>query len=134
MTVDDINKTALALIFEDVNSIDYDPYLFIYLNLLLQQNFLINNQYRVSKGLTPLQSAQIVTSKNDTLLYEPDVCLEVLSYGLGAMFIKEDDMISDSNGKIYYDLMTQYTQAQNRYNKAVYVEVEDIYSCNDEVS
>ncbi|AEY66603.1 hypothetical protein [Clostridium sp. BNL1100] len=133
MTVDAINKTALALIFEDVNTIDYDPYLFIYLNLLLQQNFTKNNQYRMSKGLTPLESAQVVTSKSDILLYEPDLCLEVLTYGLGAMFIKEDDMMSDANGKNYYDLITQYTQAQNKYNKAVYVDVEDIYSCNDEV-
>ena len=131
MTVNDLYKSTLPLIFENQNSIEYDSYLFPYLNLLLQQNFDINNSIRLFKDLEKLTTAQRISSKNDILTYEIEMTAEVLLYGLAALLIKEDDMLT-TNGKIYNDYMNLYISAQNRVKKAIPEEIEDVYSVSEE--
>lgn len=131
MTVNELYKSTLPLIFENPNSIEYDSYLFPYLNLLLQQNFDINNSIRLHKDLAVLTTAQRVSSKNDILTYEIEMTAEVLQYGLAALLIKEDDMLT-TNGKIYNDYMNLYISAQNRVKKAIPTDIEDVYSVEED--
>ena len=131
MTVNDLYMAALAFIFEKPSaSRNYDDFLFPYLNLLLVQNFDINNSLLTFKGLPLLDAPQNVLYKTDVLVYQPELVGETLIYGLAALFIKEDDTMT-TTGRIYDKMQAQYLQSQRKNAKAIPVDIVDVYGERD---
>lgn len=127
MIVNDLYNMSLALIYEKASgSKNYDMYLIPYLNILLSENFSINNNVRVSKGLDNLINPQIIIGKNDTLLYEYEIITEVLSFGLASMLIMQEDILV-TNGMVFNNLRNRYLENKSKNNKVIIVDIEDIY-------
>ena len=75
MTVQELYKLTKNLMFEKPTSKDYDNYYMDNINVLLSENFDLNNHVREFRGKEPLLICPAVTSKEDELPYEDAVCL-----------------------------------------------------------
>ena len=92
-TVNEIYQTALCLMYENTkNTKDYDPYLFSVINVLIAENYELNNTYREAYGIKPLDAMPYVTEKSDTVPYEPVFCRQIIPYGMASHFFVDDSM------------------------------------------
>lgn len=122
MTVQELYKLTKNLMFEKSTSKDYDNYYMDNINVLLSENFDLNNHVREFQGKEPLLICPVMTSKEDELPYEDAVCREVLPYGLAANFFIDDDL---SKFSIFNN---KYTNAKITVTKYIPRKIKDVYS------
>lgn len=121
MTVKELYELTKAMMFEKSTSRDYDNYYIPWINVLLSENFDINNSLLRSIGEPPLEDIPSVSADTDVLPYEDRICREVLPYGLAAKFFIDDDLSK-------YDIFnTDYQNARMAYMKGRSVEMTDVY-------
>ena len=125
MTVAELYELAKNLMFEKQTSRDYDNYYMLWINVLLSENFNLNNHLRRKHGKAELRSVPTVTAETDTIPYENEMCYEILPFGLAANFFIDDDLSK-------FDLFhTYYENAQSKYMWGLEKTVEDAYGASD---
>lgn len=122
MTVKELYELAKSYMFEKKTSKVYDDYYMPWINGLLAENFDLNNAIRESKGEDPLDDRVYVSSDTDTIPYEPEMCYEILPYGLAKFFFIDDDL---SKFNIFD---TEYINAKMRYMPMKEVSIVDVYA------
>lgn len=127
MTVKELYELTKSLMFEKKTSKDYDGYYKGNINVLLMENFDINNLLREFKGLEPLEKVPYIQNDDDDLQYEEEICREVLSNGLACKFFIDDDL---SKFNIFN---TFYLNAQSKYIRFVPIESEHDYDSTEDV-
>ena len=121
MTVKELYELAKAMMFEKKTSKDYDGYYKPYINILLSENFGLNNNLRINEGKEPLTDIPLIELDSDEIPYEPVVCREILPNGLAMYFFIDDDL---SKFNVFN---TNYINAQTKYMKGVDTSVSDVY-------
>lgn len=122
MTVKELYEHAKALMFEKKTSKDYDGYYKPWINTLLSENFDFNNALRRAKGKELLTERPYISLDTDVIPYEPEMCYEILPYGLAKFFFVDDDL-SKMN---IFD--TEYINAKMRYSPGYEVSIVDVYA------
>ena len=121
MTVKELYERAKSLMFEKQSSKDYDNYYIPWTNVLLSENFDLENSLLLRDGEDALDEIPMVTSDTDELPYHDVINYEILPYGLAANFFIDDDLSK-------YDIFhTYYQNAQMKYMKGNEVSITDIY-------
>jgi hypothetical protein len=121
MTVKELYERAKSLMFEKQSSKDYDNYYIPWTNVLLSENFDLENSLLLRDGEDALDEIPIVTSDTDELPYHDVINYEILPYGLAANFFIDDDLSK-------YDIFhTYYQNAQMKYMKGNEVSITDVY-------
>ena len=121
MTVKELYELAKAMMFEKKTSKDYDGYYKPYINILLSENFGLNNNLRINAGKEPLTDIPLIELDSDEIPYEPVVCREILPNGLAMYFFIDDDLSKFNVFNI------NYINAQTKYMKGVDTSVSDVY-------
>lgn len=126
MTVKELYDLAKSLMFEKPTSKDYDNYYIPWINVLLSENFDLNNHLRAKHKKELLTEVPTVSAASDTIPYENEMCYEILPYGLAAQFFIDDDLSK-------FDIFnTKYENAMSKYSWGIEEQVEDVYaSCED---
>ena len=125
MTVKELYELAKAMMFEKKTSKDYDNYYIPWINVLLSENFNLNNHLREKHDKDPLDKVPTVANDTDVIKYETEMCYEILPYGLAAKFFIDDDLSK-------YDIFnTDYENRQSKYMWGLEVSVEDVYGSVD---
>ena len=123
MTVKELYERAKSLMFEKQSSKDYDNYYIPWTNVLLSENFDLENSLLLRDGEDALDEIPMVTSDTDELPYHDVINYEILPYGLAANFFIDDDLSK-------YDIFhTYYQNAQMKYMKGNEVSITDV--CGD---
>lgn len=121
MTVKELYELTKAMMFEKKTSRDYDNYYIPWINVLLSENFDLNNSLLTAIGETPLDDIPSVSGDTDELPYEDKINREVLPYGLAAKFFIDDDLSK-------YDIFnTDYQNARMKYMRGRAVAMTDVY-------
>ena len=121
MTVKELYERAKSLMFEKQSSKDYDNYYIPWTNVLLSENFDLENSLLLRDGEDELDEIPMVTSDTDELPYHDVINYEILPYGLAANFFIDDDLSK-------YDIFhTYYQNAQMKYIRGNEVSVTDVY-------
>ena len=121
MTVKELYERAKSLMFEKQSSKDYDNYYIPWTNVLLSENFDLENSLLLRDGEDALDEIPMVTSDTDELPYHDVINYEILPYGLAANFFIDDDLSK-------YDIFhTYYQNAQIKYMRGNEVSVTDVY-------
>lgn len=121
MTVKELYERAKSLMFEKSSSKDYDNYYIPWTNILLSENFDLENSLLVRDGDSELDEIPTVENDTDELPYHDVINYEILPYGLAANFFIDDDLSK-------YDIFhTYYQNAQMKYMKGNEVSVTDVY-------
>lgn len=121
MTVKELYERAKSLMFEKQSSKDYDNYYIPWTNVLLSENFDLENSLLLRDGEDALDEIPMVTSDTDELPYHDVINYEILPYGLAANFFIDDDLSK-------YDIFhTYYQNAQMKYMKGNEVAITDVY-------
>lgn len=121
MTVKELYERAKSLMFEKQSSKDYDNYYIPWTNVLLSENFDLENSLLIRDGEDALDDIPMVTSDTDELPYHDVINYEILPYGLAANFFIDDDLSK-------YDIFhTYYQNAQMKYMKGNEVSITDVY-------
>ena len=121
MTVRELYERAKSLMFEKQSSKDYDNYYIPWTNVLLSENFDLENSLLLRDGEDALDEIPMVTSDTDELPYHDVINYEILPYGLAANFFIDDDLSK-------YDIFhTYYQNAQMKYMKGNEVSITDVY-------
>ncbi|MDD6467986.1 MAG: hypothetical protein PUF50_07370 [Erysipelotrichaceae bacterium] len=121
MTVYELYKKAINVMFEKPNSKVYENYYLTHINLLLANVFDINNTIRNKNGLESLDVIPVMTNDNDEIPYEDIVLNEILPWGLAAQFSIDDDL----NKYSIYN--TNFLNACFKHERAIISEVSDVY-------
>lgn len=126
MTVKELYSLAKSLMFEKANSKDYDSYYISHINVLLMENFKINNNMRIAIGKEILDTVPYVSNDEDVIPYEDCMNRNILPYGLAARFFIDDDLSK-------FDIMnTMYENARTVNSAVIPVDIEDIYRSEEE--
>lgn len=121
MTVKELYERAKSLMFEKQSSKDYDNYYIPWTNVLLSENFDLENSLLLRDGEDAIDEIPMVTSDTDELPYHDVINYEILPYGLAANFFIDDDLSK-------YDIFhTYYQNAQMKYMKGNEVSITDVY-------
>ena len=121
MTVKELYERAKSLMFEKQSSKDYDNYYIPWTNVLLSENFDLENSLLLRDGEDALDEIPMVTSYTDELPYHDVINYQILPYGLAANFFIDDDLSK-------YDIFhTYYQNAQMKYMKGNEVSITDVY-------
>lgn len=121
MTVKELYERAKSLMFEKQSSKDYDNYYIPWTNVLLSENFDLENSLLLRDGEDALDEIPTVSSDTDELPYHDVINYEILPYGLAANFFIDDDLSK-------YDIFhTYYQNAQMKYMKGNEVSITDVY-------
>lgn len=121
MTVRELYELTKAMMFEKKTSRDYDDYYIPWINVLLSENFDIENSLLRGEGETPLDDIPSVANDTDELPYHDRINREVLPYGLAAKFFIDDDLSK-------YDLFnTDYQNARMAYMRGKMTAMTDVY-------
>lgn len=121
MTVKELYERAKSLMFEKSSSKDYDNYYIPWTNILLSENFDLENSLLVRDGDSELDEIPTVENDTDELPYHDVINYEILPYGLAANFFIDDDLSK-------YDIFhTYYQNAQMKYMKGNEVSITDVY-------
>ena len=124
-TVQELYDLAKATMFEKPTSKDYDNYIIPWLNVLLQENFNLNNHLRLKHDEDELEDCPWMESMDDEVPYEVEMCREILPYGLAANFFIDDDLSK-------YDILHRYYEnMQSKYSWGVEEKIEDAYGGMD---
>lgn len=121
MTVKELYELAKSMMFEKKTSRDYDNYYIPWINVLLSENFDLNNSILLQEGEEALDEIPSVSADDDELPYEDIINRNVLPYGLAAKFFIDDDLSK-------YDIFnTDYQNAQMRYMRGNMVSLTNVY-------
>lgn len=121
MTVKELYEQAKSLMFEKSSSKDYDNYYIPWTNILLSENFDLENSLLARDGDSELDEIPTVESDTDELPYHDVINREILPYGLAANFFIDDDLSK-------YDIFhTYYQNAQMKYMKGNEISITDVY-------
>lgn len=121
MTVRELYELAKAMMFEKSTSRDYDNYYIPWINVLLSENFDIENSMLRADGETPLDEIPFVSADTDELPYHDRINREILPLGLAARFFIDDDLSK-------YDIFnTDYQNARMAYMRGKLTSVTDAY-------
>ena len=121
MTVRELYELAKAVMFEKPTSKVYDQYYIPWINVLLSENFDLNNHLRQKHDKDILERCPTVSADTDTIPYEREMCYEILPYGLAQNFFIDDDLSK-------YDIMhTYYENAMSKYMWGTESAIEDVY-------
>ena len=121
MTVKELYERAKSLMFEKSSSKDYDNYYIPWTNILLSENFDLENSLLVRDGDSELDEIPTVENETDELPYHDVINYEIMPYGLAANFFIDDDLSK-------YDIFhTYYQNAQMKYMKGNEVSITDVY-------
>ncbi len=124
MTVKELYELAKAMMFEKSTSRDYDNYYIPWINVLLSENFDIENSMLRADGETPLDEIPTVSADTDVLPYHDRINREILPLGLAARFFIDDDLSK-------YDIYnTDYQNARMAYMRGKPTAVTDVYEVN----
>ena len=124
-TVQELYDLAKATMFEKPTSKDYDNYIIPWLNVLLQENFTLNNHLRLKHDEDELEDCPWMENMTDEVPYEVEMCREILPYGLAANFFIDDDLSK-------YDILHRYYEnMQSKYSWGVEEKIEDTYGGMD---
>lgn len=124
MTVREIYRTALALLFEtEASAPDYGEEAPVILNVLLPEVLGVNNQVRAWKGLGPLKDCPVVTSLEQEVPLEPELCRAALPYGLAANLLLGDE--EEARSVNYF---AKYAEAVNQAVRLCPEKIRDVYS------
>lgn len=124
-TVQELYDLAKATMFEKPTSKDYDNYIIPWLNVLLQENFTLNNHLRLKHDEDELEECPWMENMTDEVPYEVEMCREILPYGLAANFFIDDDLSK-------YDILHRYYEnMQSKYSWGVEETIEDTYGGMD---
>ena len=107
--------------FEKESSTDYDTYYIPWINVLLSENFDIENSLLIAEGEDALERIPTVKEATDKLPYHDRVNREILAYGLAAHFFIDDDL---SKYDIFY---RNYQNARMAYMRGNEEDLEDVY-------
>lgn len=126
MTVKELYELAKSLMFEKKTSRDYDDYYIPWINVLLSENFDIENSLLIAEGEEALDEIPYIDPNGDdpdseVLPYHDRINREVLPYGLAAHFFIDDDL---SKYDIFY---RNYQNARMAYMKGNEESLEDVY-------
>lgn len=122
MTGNDLYEIAKRLIFEKLGETYYPKYSLVYVNLLLAENFEINNAIREFNDDDPLEKMVQLTDLTDEIKgYTAPMLTEILPLGLAKYFFIDDDL------KRFNIFDTLYFNAQQKHMKAIPVAVTDVY-------
>ena len=125
MTVQELYDLAKATMFEKPTSKDYDNYIIPWVNLLLSENFELNNHLRLKHDEDELDEVPWMESMDDEIPYEREMIREILPYGLAANFFIDDDLSK-------YDILHRYYEnMQSKYSWGVETAIEDYYGGED---
>ena len=125
MTVKELYEIAKNLMFEKKTSRDYDGYYMLWINVLLSEQFDLNNHLRLKHDKDILEKIPTVSNDDDVIPYEHEMCYEILPFGLAQNFFIDDDLAK-------YDIFhTYYENAMSKYMWGVEVTVEDVYGAVD---
>ena len=121
MTVKELYELTKAMMFEKATSRDYDNYYIPWINVLLSENFDLENALLRGDGETPLDDIPSVASDTDELPYHDKINREVLPYGLASKFFIDDDLSK-------YDLFnTDYQNARASLMRGRLTALTDVY-------
>lgn len=122
MTAEELYKMAKTLMFEKSTSKDYDNYYIGNINIILVECFDLNNDIRISRGVSPLKNIPFVMKKDDVIPYEEVVCNEILPQGLASRFLMDDDLAKFNIFTVYYE------NAKAKHSKIIEKEIVDVYA------
>lgn len=126
MTVQEIYEGALALTLETTaDNTDFEDFVVVHFNLLLQELFRHNNVARQRNGRKPLLSAPKVTSRSEENPYEWQFD-SALVYGLAAKLLTADEHGLEST------YLQMYYSAVNDALPAQFEDVEDAYAADND--
>ena len=121
MTIYELYKKALNVMFEKPTSKVYDNYYIDHINLLLATVFDINNTIRISNQKEPLETIPVLSKDTDEIPYEDQVVNEILPWGLAAQFSIDDDLNK------YHIYNTNFLNACSNDERAIVCKIEDVY-------
>ena len=122
MTANDIFNSAMTLMFgESRDVMDYQPFFLPTLNILLAENFEINNGIRISLGKEPLVQFPKIENMSDEIPYEEIFSRVILPYGCAGNIYTDDDRGLGSEYK------NKYEYERNRIITGYYTEAQDVY-------
>ena len=126
MTVQNIYEDALALTLETtVDNTDFEEFVIVYFNLLLQELFRHNNIARQRNGKEPYAVAPRITDRSEENPYEWQLD-NAFVYGLAAK-----QLTADEHG-LEGAYMQMYYAAVNDALPAQFESVEDYYAADSD--
>ncbi len=125
MNVRTLYNLAKSMMFEKPTSRDYDNYYKDWINVLLVEQFDLNNHLRLKHGKEELTEIPSISKDEDDVPYEAEECMEILPYGLASKFFIDDDL---SKFDIYN---RNYENAMSKYMWGVDQPVEDVYKVTE---
>lgn len=116
MTAEQLFNASVSLMFgEAADRSDYQPFYLDVLNILIAENFDINNSLRIQKKSEPLEEIPYISDLTDELTYEDIFNRQILPYGLAGYLYMEDDP------GIATEYKNKYEYERQRVGKAEYV-------------
>lgn len=123
MKVSELFNITIALMNESKdNSTPYKEFTIGMVNNLLMDLFDMENAIRKHNKKELLESVPFVTSEDDEIQYDTELCYNVLPWGMGRQYFLGDDEYSKAT---FWD--SQYAVNKDKYNKANYVDVVSYY-------
>lgn len=123
MKVLELFDLTLALMNENKdNSAPYRPFTIGMVNNLLMDLFDTENAIRQEKNLPLLEEVPFVEDEESEVLYDKELCYNVLPWGLGRQYFLGDDEYSKAT---FWD--SQYQAKKDRAGKASYEPILDHY-------
>jgi hypothetical protein len=116
-----IYDTALALMLGAQADEETRAMFLPVLNLLLAENFALNNGLRTHRGMAALPSPPFVTSMGQRVEYEDIFTRVILPYGAAGLLYAEED----AGASVAYKNKYEYERAQ--LSRAEFVDIEDVY-------
>lgn len=123
MKVLELFDLTLALMNENKdNSAPYRPFTIGMVNNLLMDLFDTENAIRQEKNLPLLEEVPFVEDEESEVLYDKELCYNVLPWGLGRQYFLGDDEYSKAT---FWD--SQYQAKKDKAGKARYEPIVDCY-------
>ncbi|MBE5761006.1 MAG: hypothetical protein E7334_03295 [Clostridiales bacterium] len=123
MTGRELLESALALMAEEMqDAADYEKQAPALIRLMLTELFDLNNSVLVSKGKAPLVQAPTIADLTAQIVYEDEIVLGVMPYGLAAKLSLDDDRAKAA----YFN--AEYLEKRRYYLKTVFSDIVDIYT------
>lgn len=125
MTLDALFKRTLSLMGADYDEeSDYRPKLVDTLNILLAENFDLNNSLRENAGEEPLAVIPSYTELqlSETLTYDDRITVGMLPYGIAGNLL-----IADGSNVLGDKRLSKYEYEREHLKPVVFTDVDDIY-------
>lgn len=123
MTVNALLLKTLSLMGADYDeATDYADKFFDTMNILLAENFNLNNAIRNFRGLEPLEDIPQYTNLNQELTYDTQFLTAILPYGIAGNLL-----LADNSNVLGDKRIQKYEYEREHMNLVKYVPVRDVY-------